>query len=330
MGAERFQKAPLSSPSLNANGTLSISIVVPAYNEEQYIGGQIASVRRFTPAGVTIEAIVVDNHSTDRTVAIAKEAGADKVLSVHGTVAAMRNEGARHARAEVLIFMDADVYPTAEWCTRIAEVAGAVRDEPMLLTGSWVGVPDSPSWIEKHWFKALENGQNSHINSGHMIISKTLFDRLGGFDEGLQTGEDFDLSMRAMQAGARIHDDPALRVVHHGFPKTIRTFARRELWHGVGDCRSLRTLAMSKVAMTGVLLLHLQIFGLIASLVSGNWSFLLVSLLFAGAVALLASTIRYRRASLTSRLVNTYLYYVYFWSRGLSLYAGHIGKRTRA
>lgn len=306
----------------------AVTIVVPAFNESRFIARSVRCLRECT-ASIAAQIIVVDNNSTDGTGDLARTAGADLVLERSGTVAALRNEGARHAVGDVLVFMDADVFPTDEWAHRISRVAQAAISN-RIVTGSWVSVPTPCSWIERHWFKPLENGRNAHINSGHLIISKQLFWELGGFNALLITGEDFDLSVRAKQAGARIVDDPSLRVIHEGYPKAISTFLRREIWHGVGDCQDLSGFLSSRVAIVATIVLHAQVLAWTASIVTRQLVFGLAATGITLAICMGASIHRYGGVSLRTRVVTTLLYYCYFMARGFSLYARMTGAGSRA
>lgn len=307
--------------------TPDLTIVVPAFNEERFIGRQVESLRRHTRQ-LAVEIIVVDNGSTDRTVELARAAGADMVLTQQGTVAAIRNSGVQRSAADVLAFMDADVFPTQQWAERIAAVVKEVRANPLLFTGSWVSVPDHCTWLERHWFKPLEHGKNTHINSGHMIVSRRLFDTLEGFDAKLRTGEDADISMRAISAGATLRDDLELRVIHEGFPQTIGEFLRREIWHGTGDWQTLRTLLSSKVAAVGFLVLHGQVAGWLTSLLTANPWYGIVATATSLGLSFAASRYRYPSADVVTRIITTGLYFGYFLARGLSPYAA-LRKATR-
>lgn len=307
-----------------------VTIVIPAFNEERFIGRQLTELRRCT-SHMPVRIVVADNNSTDRTRELARTSGADEVLAVSGTVAAVRNRGADAARGRVLIFMDADVFPTEEWAARLPKVVERVAQDPALVTGSWVSVPSRPSWIEKYWFEPLENGANSHINSGHLIVSRELFTTLRGFDAGLRTGEDFDFSVRARALQARVVDDPSLKVIHEGYPKRLGEFVRREVWHGTGDCRSLRTFASSKIALAGFAVLHVLLAALVMAIWLDSPGWLLAGVGFGLAVSAAAAFVRYRRASLRTRLANVLIYYAYFLARGLSPYAAALragGKKS--
>ena len=55
---------------------MRVLIIIPAYNEEQALGGLLAELRGVALAGMTLEIVVVDDGSTDRTAAVAHAGGA--------------------------------------------------------------------------------------------------------------------------------------------------------------------------------------------------------------------------------------------------------------
>lgn len=299
---------------------LLASIVIPAYNEQAVVGRQIACVRANSPPGL-LEIVVVDNCSTDATVTVAREAGADLVVTTPGTISEVRNFGVSRTGGAVLIFLDADVFPTPAWGSRIAGVVQKILADPLLITGSWVCIPSKATWIERYWFKPLQAGSRTHMNGGHLIMSRELFERLHGFDARLRTGEDFDLSTRAVQQGARLVNDADLVVEHEGYPKTLGEFFRREMWHGMGDFASMPHFFRSRLAIVGVGLLHLLVFSAIAALVLRDVRWLAGALLVTLAAGGAAAAIKYRAADAVTRLVNSGLYCVYLIARGASLYA---------
>lgn len=92
-----------------------ISFVVPAYNEEALIGRTLDALNR---TGQNLcepyEIVVVDDASTDRTAMVAEQYGARTVYVNLRQIAATRNAGAREARGDKLIFVDADTVVTNE------------------------------------------------------------------------------------------------------------------------------------------------------------------------------------------------------------------------
>ena len=88
------------------------SLIIPAYNEEVYLPRLLDTVARarlrYHAGAASIEVIVADNGSTDRTAQIGRARGCDVVAIEKRIIAAVRNGGARSARGEILAFVDAD------------------------------------------------------------------------------------------------------------------------------------------------------------------------------------------------------------------------------
>src|SRR5262245_12307667 len=89
-----------------------VAVVIPAYNEERFIGATIDSVHAALKARYRYEIVVVDNGSTDGTASIARAHGAEMYVVPGVTVASLRNYGAARCSARVLVFIDADVVLT--------------------------------------------------------------------------------------------------------------------------------------------------------------------------------------------------------------------------
>jgi len=86
-----------------------ISFIVPAYNEERLLGAVLDALHAAgRAAGEIYELVVVDDASTDRTAIIAERHGAVLVSVAHRQIAATRNSGARMAKGDLFIFVDAD------------------------------------------------------------------------------------------------------------------------------------------------------------------------------------------------------------------------------
>src|SRR5688500_4631337 len=93
-----------------------ISVLIPAFNEEEQLPRTLASVREsFEAIGEEgYEVVVCDNNSTDGTTAVAKRFGARVVFEPHNQIARARNTAAERALGEWLIFLDADTILNAE------------------------------------------------------------------------------------------------------------------------------------------------------------------------------------------------------------------------
>jgi glycosyltransferase involved in cell wall biosynthesis len=86
-----------------------LSFIVPAHNEELWIGKCLASIRgTMEKVGEPYEMIVVDDASTDSTCQIAEQFGAHTLRADYRKISAVRNAGARAAVGDVFFFVDAD------------------------------------------------------------------------------------------------------------------------------------------------------------------------------------------------------------------------------
>lgn len=299
-----------------------LSFIIPALNEETHIGGVLDSISMNVGGHFSYEVIVVDNGSEDRTMEIAEINGANCLYAPGCTISTLRNMGVSEASFEILVFLDADVYLGAGWGGRIGMVIERLHSQPNLVTGSLYGISEQNNWIERIWFAPRTSSrEQKYINGGHLILHRNLFAKVGGFDPSLETGEDYEFCIRAKRMGAKIENDPELRVVHAGYPKSIKIFFNRERWHGRGDCKSFKTLVSSKpavVSLTNFCMAGTCTFGMFLGL--QVWLTLSVYVFFLGSVSLAASYRRLRgKFSSTDFLGITLLYMVYFTARTVSI-----------
>ena len=106
---------------------MTLSVIIPTYNEAPSIAGLIQSLRQHDPRR-EVEILVVDAHSPDGTAEVARRAGATVLLAPKPGRAAQMNLGAARATGEVLYFVHADVgiHPTT-WPPSARLWRGATR-----------------------------------------------------------------------------------------------------------------------------------------------------------------------------------------------------------
>lgn len=259
------------------------SFVIPVLNEENYLPATLDSIDRYHPIGWDYEIIIVDHGSTDRTRDIAIAAGATVLMPNAATIAALRNAGASNAEGAILIFLDADVTLTPEWRAASAAWLVTALENQGFITGSKVLPPPGDSFVIENWFRPLveqKTNKTRYLGSAHLIVPTSLFNKTGGFDPTLQTGEDYDFCERSRAKGFDIVPNNALRSFHSRFPKNVGEFIRRERWHGCGDRQSWGRVLKSKVAMMTIafVLLHGIAFAsaLVASMTGAIVSILLI------------------------------------------------------
>jgi len=92
-----------------------ISFIVPAHNEQAWIGRCVSAIRAAMDlVGEPYEILVVDDASTDSTATMAQQHGAHVIRVEHRHISATRNAGARQARGDILFFVDADTLVNAQ------------------------------------------------------------------------------------------------------------------------------------------------------------------------------------------------------------------------
>ncbi len=297
----------------------TISFVIPAYNEQEIIGKTLLLIKHLM-RDISYEVIVVDNGSTDGTANIVRQFDAKLLIDASKTIAGLRNLGASHAKGQILVFLDADVMITEQWVENIFKASERIDNvDGAMITGSRCGISNTSGWIEKYWFLPMcYDKEVNYINSGHLIVEKTYFDKLGGFNANMITGEDYEICLRAKEKGYIIENDPELYVIHEGYPKTISNFIKREIWHGTQDVRSFHDFISSKVAIAGFIYLVMPLFGIVAGMLTKSFVPVLFCCTISLAIALTAALSKRRKYPLN---IGAYflIYNIYFFSRGLSL-----------
>jgi glycosyltransferase involved in cell wall biosynthesis len=307
----------------------AITFIIPAYNEEISLPKVLESIVRHMPPTLAYEIIVADNGSQDGTVKVAKSFDVIVFVDDMATVGGLRNRAADIATGRVLVFLDADIQLTPSWAKNIQRVYQSLIENPWQVTGSRCGIPASESWIEKYWFKPLLEIEAKYINSGHLITTRELFNRLGGFDDQLESGEDYAFGMSAAAANALVINNPSLVVVHEGYPKTLLQFIRREIWHGRGDCKSLKSIIKSKVAIASIAFASLNICSLVILLFSNHLLLGASGFILAGILCVAFSIYKHGACSFKSIIVVSALFYLYLFSRFMSCVIATNGDAAR-
>jgi Glycosyl transferase family 2 len=215
-----------------------ITVIMPARNAASAIGACLRSINAERLAFGESEVIVVDNGSTDGTPEIAAAAGAS-VVSLPGLrVSAMRNRAASLARAPLLAFIDADHELGTGWCEAVRDL---FTDPSVSAGGAPCHAPPNGTWVQRAYdCLRRHDGRRrdaTWLGSGNFVIRADVFQRLGGFDEALETCEDVDLCRRLLIAGQCLVEEPRLVNIHHGDPRTLGAVFRGELWRGRDNLR---------------------------------------------------------------------------------------------
>ena len=214
-----------------------ISAVIPVYNGLPELRACLESVLAAAARHGRTEVIVVDNESTDGTLAALAEYGERPGLQIlahpHSSIGAVRNAGARHSSGTVLAFIDSDCVVGADHFTNVEAL---VLGQGVPVTGLRVGLPANPHWVEATWHDLHDRWLEvpPYINSGNLAVARSAYQVTGGFAEDLTTGEDAEFCARLTRAGFPSRPSRLLAVQHLRNPQSLAAFYRKETWRGLG------------------------------------------------------------------------------------------------
>lgn len=199
-----------------------MSVIVPAYNCERYIGDALESALNQEPA--PLEVIVADDGSTDDTAAVVQDFSPSvryhRLAGTRNGAATARNAAMRLSRGDFLAFLDADDI----WLPgKLAAQLNILRTNPEISLcatnfGMWRRRPDGtwpvPETALQEDFgpepippTAIDSSRTGWVYSrllmktiiwtSTVLIRRNLYERLGGFREDLRLGQDYEYWLRA-------------------------------------------------------------------------------------------------------------------------------------
>jgi glycosyltransferase involved in cell wall biosynthesis len=209
-------------------GGTHVSVIVPTWNEENYLERCLKSLMQQSLNG-SFDVIVVDGGSTDRTLDIAHKF-AHEVLVVPGKpVGAARNIGALKAKGDVLAFIDADTVASKNWLEKTVE---SFDSEPAAVCVTGPTLPYEGSRFDELMYKAATGWAQRvsltlgfpHVAGFNCAYRKDAFWHAGGFDERRELSEDVALSLRIRNQGPILFNEEMIaytslrRIKQCGYP----------------------------------------------------------------------------------------------------------------
>jgi glycosyltransferase involved in cell wall biosynthesis len=174
-----------------------ISVIVPAHNEEAYLGATLDALNRQDYGN--FEIVVVANGCTDRTAEVAREKSCRLVTLEEKGLGVSRNLGGRLAAGDLLVFLDADTILEPDALRIIAQ-----QFTERHAGGTLKGQPDTPRFAYRLIY-GLKNFMHLYVVhngiSGVIICWKNHFDSVGGFNECLELRENSELIRRLKRFG---------------------------------------------------------------------------------------------------------------------------------
>ncbi|PLX26569.1 hypothetical protein C0581_04015 [Candidatus Parcubacteria bacterium] len=192
------------------------SIVVPAYNEEEFITACVSDLKKIQN-DFDIEIIVVDNNSTDKTAEITRTLDVIFLQEKTQGVGAARRAGTEIAQGSFIVHVDADTRLPQGYLERVYDKF--THDEKLVCVGGQFLFYDAPAWKRvlrffNHWalwlFAVVVSFGKIGPMGNNMTFKKDVYDRTDGFDAQLKYGEDMDLCRR-LSAFGKIRLDMRLK-----------------------------------------------------------------------------------------------------------------------
>lgn len=216
-----------------------ITVIIPVKNEEKKIERCLEAVYNQTLK--PFEVIVVDGHSTDKTVENARLFPVKIICEDYGTVGGARQVGVENAEAEYIAFTDADCIPERNWLENlvmgfdegIVGVGGGTKNigkglwenSIALALDSFLGSANSVQdrvFKERRFVRSI-SGCNSMYRKEDLI-------NVGGFDVGLSINEETELNRRLTKLGMLLYTLDA--IVLHNQNRGANDFAKRNYLFG--------------------------------------------------------------------------------------------------
>ncbi|QQG41803.1 MAG: glycosyltransferase [Candidatus Woesebacteria bacterium] len=195
---------------------MKVSVIIPAYNEEKFIGRCLGSViGQSMPAD---EIVVIDNNSKDKTVEITKRFRVKIVKEKKQGMIFARNRGFNEAKYNIIARCDADVVVPHDWIERIKKnfskkdidaLSGPVAytDSPLVTSSPF------PSKVYLESLRLLSKG-NRYLVGMNMSLTRDIWKKVKhsvSLDDS-KVHEDLDLSLNIVKAGGTIGYDSKLIV----------------------------------------------------------------------------------------------------------------------
>ena len=308
---------------MSSAGT-DIAIVIPVRNDATRLRRCLETIAANRHAA-RVAVVVADNGSTDDSAAVASAAGATVLALPQDRVGELRNRAAKETSSRLIAFVDADHLVDSGWVAAALEI---LSDPTVGATGAPYSQAPNANWVQRayHRFRPTLTQQEpaEWLGSGNLIVRRTAFEQIGGFDASLQSCEDVDLCNRLRAAGHRLVADPRLRSIHLGDPSSLRALFFGELWRGRDNIRvTLRgPVTLRALPSVAIPIVDLACLVLLATAAWTGWAIaILAGLIFASFTLLRAAKMSFSRAGLAARDVagNIVVAAVYDLARALSL-----------
>jgi glycosyltransferase involved in cell wall biosynthesis len=207
-----------------------ISVIIPTLQEEKYIKTILSRLKKTKK--LPLEVLVVDGGSRDKTVEIAQRF-TKKVFSIKKRgISAGKNYGAKHAKGDILIFLDTDIIFPLDFAEKTRK---ALRDAKVV--GATCNIMPDPrqsrmgATIFFSFYNALIRASTKikpHARGEFFVVRRKAFLKAKGFDENMPCLEDHEFANRLSKFGRFVF------IRELTVYESLRRFQKLGFWHVVG------------------------------------------------------------------------------------------------
>jgi glycosyltransferase involved in cell wall biosynthesis len=195
-----------------------VSIIVPVYNGEKFIGTCLDSLKNQTFSKDRYEVIVVDNGSTDKSIEIAKQYDVFLIKEWQRGSYAARNSGIKIARGKINGFIDVDCIASNNWLEQAVRYFSS-NPNAGILSGKVEFFSEATLTVWGYFDKNTFLNQEHSVKTGtaktaNLFVKKTVFEKIGLFSDEFSSGGDVYWTASAVQKGFPIHYEAAVIVFH--------------------------------------------------------------------------------------------------------------------
>ncbi len=189
----------------------SVSVVIPCYNHGKYLAEAIESALGQTVK--PLEIIVVDDGSTDNTMDVSKSFPVKYIRIEHGGVSKARNTGIKSSQGTHILTLDADDKLYKDSIERALSCSSDIVVLAAYFFGSVFGEWQFKS--KNYTFEDLLKNSSLFYSS---VFPKKTWEKIGGYDENMEAGEDWDFLVRLLHSGCSVErtEKPAFFYRKHG------------------------------------------------------------------------------------------------------------------
>jgi glycosyltransferase involved in cell wall biosynthesis len=286
-----------------ANASPAISVIIPVLNEQHYLAAAVKSVLGQKYAG-DIEVLLALGPSTDQTNEVAAElAKADKRIRLinnpRGLTTVGLNEAIKQSKNAIIVRIDAHSEPASGYLengvrillAKQADLIGGIMDAK-----GTSAFQKAVAWAYTSRFgiggaKFHVGGAEGEAESAYLgIFQKSALERVGGYDESIVRGEDWDLAQRIKKTGGLVWFSPELKVTYWPrgtWQKLARQFLSTGIWRG--DLTRRNSSGASIRYWIPPVLVGAVAWGLVL-LANGHWFGILPAAVYLLGVAFLSSS----------------------------------------